>query len=368
MKFHFIISNNSFKSIFLYYEEAGAINYRVVINYPCFNNIHDQSYTSIKNYPYIKMNNHICVSLHQASIKRHVNCITTLLNNDTELTSGQQGNAINTPDEAFNGYTPLHYASQHGHIDCIMTLIDRGANINAGSLYGWRPLQRASLYGHHKAVRILLDHKENEHRTRSMFIFPRRDNGADLNVRDDWGRTPLHSASNKDCEYIPQEGSIHDVNNDHNRHPECIRTLLEYGANINATDRDGFTPLHVALNKECITTLIENGANVNGKDNCGRTPLHVALMCWCETGILTLLDSTVTLLDLGADVNAKDHKGRTPLHYVSDRESIRILLNYDANPNIQDNEGRTPLDLATEDNKKIFNEYFSSMLKEPMDD
>ena len=83
-------------------------------------------------------------------------------------------------------------------------------------------------------------------------------NGADVNAKNDFGQTPLHRA----CEYCNYKIS---------------KLLIENGADVNAKDQDGVTPLHYACHWEygsykVIKFLIENGADVNAKDNDGQTP------------------------------------------------------------------------------------------------
>ena len=55
--------------------------------------------------------------------------------------------------------------------------------------------------------------------------------------------------------------------------------------------------------------LIQAGADVNAREDCGYTPLH----CACASG-----DSAMVklLIENGADVNAVNHDGQTPLHFA----------------------------------------------------
>src|SRR6266850_2782251 len=58
-----------------------------------------------------------------------------------------------------------------------------------------------------------------------------------------------------------------------------VRFLLEQGADVNACDYYGFTPLHLASRNgmlEVARLLVEHGADINAEDNEGMTPLKVA--------------------------------------------------------------------------------------------
>ncbi|MFC1834456.1 ankyrin repeat domain-containing protein [Thermodesulfobacteriota bacterium] len=100
--------------------------------------------------------------------------------------------------------------------------------------------------------------------------------------------------------------------------PKKVELLLSQGADINAKDKNGYTPLMQALNYapsmaasnkhryKLADFLISKGADVDAKDKGGSTALHLA----CYTGDKLAAE---ILLSKGADINAKDKDGRNPL-------------------------------------------------------
>lgn len=140
------------------------------------------------------------------------------------------------------------------------------------------------------------------------------------NVRNSVGETPLHEAVQ-----LSQK--------------EKIELLIAKGADIEARDSLGLTPLHWAFitskNNEMVKLLIAKGANIDARLKNGKTLLHDAR-----------IDDAEQLIAMGADVNAKDNDGKTPLHVAAfwgRRDMAELLIANWANVNAKDNNGRTPL-------------------------
>ncbi len=154
--------------------------------------------------------------------------------------------------------------------------------------------------------------------------------------------TPLHTA----CD----SGYVH-----------LAKLLLQHGANINAKQRDGRTPLHRACKMarlNVVALLLEqDDIEVDATDSKGQTPLHF-VCCW-ENYIATMgfrytcgkrdtsIEIAKLLLKYGASLSARDVHGRTPLHlackYSKGLAEFLIPL---ANVNVRDSLGRTPLHWA----------------------
>ena len=94
---------------------------------------------------------------------------------------------------------------------------------------------------------------------------------------------------------------------------KTIKQHLAAGTDVNAAHDDylyiGITPLHWAKNKEVAELLITEGADVNAKNKAGITPLHGAV----QTGNKEIAE---LLIDKGANVNVKEMDGGTPLDLI----------------------------------------------------
>ena len=154
--------------------------------------------------------------------------------------------------------------------------------------------------------------------------------GANVNCRDNDGQTPLHGAAQ-------------------NGHLESVSILLDNKCDFTIQNNDGYTALFRAYSEghlEVMIKILDKGADINTKHSYGLTVLHKA----CFDGRLKCVKM---LLSRGADINSKNKNGFTPLHFAANAnadntECIKILLDSGADIDSMNNEENTPLHLAVE--------------------
>ena len=157
--------------------------------------------------------------------------------------------------------------------------------------------------------------------------------GADVNAKDEDGKTPLDYAEGETAVLLRKHGgktsywfkageSIHIATVA--GHIEAVKQHLAAGADVDVKDDGESTPLHYAAfegHKEIVELLIAKGADVNAKAEFGplkgMTPLHNA----ADEGHKEVIE---LLIAKGAGVNAKDEDGETPLDWAD--EEIADLL------------------------------------------
>ena len=263
------------------------------------------------------------------------------------------------------GLTPLQYAAANNRNPAVIqALLDAGADVEAKNSSGPPPLMLAEIENNEEAIRLLSCPAGVTQTALFDTEFWRAGNeaqveeilrcGADANAQDEYlGLTLLHIAA----QYTKDRGAI--------------LVLLNAGANIEARNAYGESPLHYAAlsgTSETTKVLLEAGAYFEATDNHGRTPLHYATggdlhrSGIANNRVIPIVhqygnpSAIQALVAAGANVDAKDEKGRTPLHYAVELrvhpKVIQVLLDAGADVNARDLYGGTPLDRARGANNK----------------
>ena len=256
-----------------------------------------------------------------------------------------------------------------GKASSLRALLKAGCNPGTKKEPRRRPLMLAVKGGsqrHNKCVKALLAANAN------------------VNVRDDSGRTPLHYAI------------------EHQNFPgytNLIRTLLEAGADPNLKDKSGDfpllqilyggyeplekhkrdalacllqadlatdvnvmppgtlnMPLHLAVRRKdpwAVSMLLGRGAQIDKPNGAGMTPLMLAASRWSDKVSRNQTEVLKFLLKSGVNVNEKSELGNTALHTAAScgyEKGVELLLSSGADPTIKDSQLRTACHLAGDHN------------------
>ncbi len=212
--------------------------------------------------------------------------------------------------------TALFSAAKDGKYDMALTLLEMGADIEACDIRGVTPLGATAWYDSHKVAQLLIDR------------------GANINQQDNSGETPLFRAcsnvSTNVVEILLKNGA--DVNLATYENDSCpqhtplmaalpskyqlevrkrkmtemifiTKLMLSYGCDINRTQRDGRTALHLAVDRNelygaCL--LIDHGCDLEVRDKEGLTALQLAVQPDSPQYEMALY-----LILYGADVNSR---------------------------------------------------------------
>ena len=136
----------------------------------------------------------------------------------------------------------LHDTLVAGDLDGVRSALAKGADPEGRDALGYTALMRAAEDALPEGVHMLLEA------------------GASVNARDHSKATAMH---------LGAEGGMEE-------HRELVRALIGRGADLEAADQFGWTPLHAAASRghaEMVSLLLDAGASAAASDEDGKTPL-----------------------------------------------------------------------------------------------
>jgi len=308
--------------------------------------------------------------IHQAASSGDLAKVRELVEKDPAL--------IRLKDE--NGRTPLHWAARGVHFELLKFLVEKGAEVGAADASGTTALHSVAARGHFEACKMLIEKGASVKAKNAdgatpfyhaatagsreilEYLLAHGANKTDLEIRNTWGRTPL-------CAVARDGGQ-----------PEILKVLVALGADVNAADSSGWTPIMLAAwrpNKEAVDVLldagadlpvnnpegerlladaaghglerlfsrmVEKGASLTILNRDGGTLLHSA----AAGGASAIVES---LVNKGFDVDKRDLFDWVPLHLAAEqghKDVISLFLQKGADINARNKLGQTAYNIAAE--------------------
>ncbi len=279
------------------------------------------------------------------------------------------GSPVNSQN--YSGETALHQAAKNNNSPIVRLLTAKGAQTEIQDSRGFTPLADAAAYGAYDAASDLLKA------------------GSLIDTRDNSGSTPLYQAVSGEHIALVRlllvnNADIHALNA---RGLSPFKLSLMKNSQIaaefytdkliNKPDSNGDCVLHILLNggmsQDLLLAALKNGANPNARNAKGDTPLMLALRKNDLNAAIALINggaslfmsnadnisplSTIFSMDVGArnkllsavGVNEADYNGETLLHYAvraNNKDVALDLISLGADRGAKNRRGETPLDLA----------------------
>lgn len=246
-------------------------------------------------------------ALHIAISKGHAGVVRTLL----EL-------GCHPSLQDAEGDTPLHDAISKKRDDILALLLDHAADITLTNNDGFNALHHAALRGNPSAMRVLLSKLP-----RPWIVDEKKDDGytalhlAALNNHVEVAEQLARAGkADLDLQNVNLQTALHLAVE--RQHTQIVRLLVRAGANLNVADKDGDTPLHEALRYHTLSQLRQ----LQDVQDVGRL-----LMGLGAQGQDKKSSSFIAcfLAAHGADLKLKNKKGQTPLDLCPDPNLCKTL-------------------------------------------
>ena len=310
-----------------------------------------------------------CTALHVAVQVKHADVVEVLIN---------AGADIETKNDEVR--SPLLVASISGELTTVKMLVKAGADVRATDDERNTCLILAAYFGHTDTVRYLvtlpevdLNHQESTNCTALHFAVQEKhadvvevliDAGADIETKNDEGRSPLLVASisgelttvkmlikaGADVRATDAERDTCLIFAAHHGHTDTVRYLVALPeVDLNHQDSTNCTALHVAVqvkHADVVEVLIDAGADIETKNDEGGSPLHMP-------SLLGALTTVTKLVKAGADVRATDDERNTCLilaAYFGHTDTVRYLVSLpEVDLNHQESTNCTALHVAVQE-------------------
>ncbi|CZR48711.1 uncharacterized protein FPRO_03968 [Fusarium proliferatum ET1] len=251
------------------------------------------------------------------------------MSGNTEVAQQLIDSGADISHETADGFTPLSMASSRGHVELAKLLIHRGADVNQVLANDCRPLLLAVWNNQSELAGLLIDEGAEldgiQLDGRMFSLLSVAAGNGHLNT--------VKALISKGCSPTEAQplllaasyGGYREFSSDfdakeatespdfpRSTYRQILELLLQSGADVNACDEDGDSPLHMASligSTDMVENLIKNGADVDIKSASGVMPLHYS-------STMGHLRVTQLLIQHGADVASKDNIGRITLHHA----------------------------------------------------
>ncbi|RDW73411.1 ankyrin-3 [Coleophoma cylindrospora] len=209
-----------------------------------------------------------------------------------------------SPNARSSGATALYLACRAQSVSVVELLLAHGADVHQTSEW---VVKNRNCCGHRERKEplrtnihaVVMGWKSTNHIACQQIVSLLLGAGADLEARDADGDTPLLSL-------FADHGSPDNV---------VVKGLLRLGADVLAVDKDGDTVLHrclrVSQEIQTLALLFEYGANVNSTGNSGQTVMHTVLRYHRADSSSCMIDVINFFLEKGARCDVKNNDGST---------------------------------------------------------